>query len=412
MRNRPRLSRVVWASIGLCAWMPAFGQDNKDDIIQKLISRVGALEREVAALKQATPPAEQIVAPAQETRVPAETAIPTDAAEPVASSEKRFTFHAYADVGFVRNEDGTPVKRFALGELDVFASARITPKLTALVEVVFETENQPYISIVPINVDRVLLQYRPSEFFNLDIGSYRTAIGYYNTAYPRGSWFQTPLTRPTLFAFEDDAGFLPLHNTGVSANGHLPSGGLGLQYVIEVGNSRNYGHDAVTQFDNSQHGAFNVALSARPPSLPGFQAGFSFYRDRFNPLEGFTTDRSVWTAHAVYQANRVEFLNEVVLAKFQRTNFGWGHAQGFYSQVAYRIGSNWSPYVRFEDLNSYGRGVVGLAVREAVPWRTSILGGLRYDVNETVALKFELGRQDYLGQPAWVRAAMQVAFSF
>jgi hypothetical protein len=47
-----------------------------------------------------------------------------------------------------------------------------------------------------------------------------------------------------------------------------------------------------------------------------------------------------------------------------------------------------------------------------VPWRTNILGGLRYDVNEAVALKFELGREDYLGQPAWVRAAMQVAFTF
>jgi hypothetical protein len=215
-----------------------------------------------------------------------------------------------------------------------------------------------------------------------------------------------------LFVFEDDGGFLPLHNTGVSANGRLPSGGLRLQYVVEVGNSRNYAEDIRTGFDNMQHGAFNVALWARPRVFPGFQAGFSFYRDRFSPLEGVATDRSVWTAHAVYQANRIEFLNEVVLAKFQRTNLGWGDAQGFYSQLAYRIGSSWSPYVRFEDLNSYGRGLVGSSVRQAVPWRTNILGGLRYDVNEAVALKFELGREDYLGQPAWVRAAMQVAFTF
>ena len=34
------------------------------------------------------------------------------------------------------------------------------------------------------------------------------------------------------------------------------------------------------------------------------------------------------------------------------------------------------------------------------------------DTGEAVALKFELGRADYLGQPAWVHAAMQVAFRF
>ncbi|HEX4593420.1 MAG TPA: hypothetical protein VH157_04050, partial [Bryobacteraceae bacterium] len=79
---------------------------------------------------------------------------------------------------------------------------------------------------------------------------------------------------------------------------------------------------------------------------------------------------------------------------------------------AYRIGSSWSPYLRFEDMNSYGHGLLGSTVRQALPWRTSVGGGLRYDLSEAVALKFELGRQDYLGQPAWVQAAMQIAFTF
>jgi hypothetical protein len=411
MRKQPRRRFTGWAAICMFACVPAIGQETKDDIIQKLISRVEALEREVASLKPPAAPDPVIAMPPREP-VPIVAVIPADTSEPAAVSEKRYTFHAYADVGFARNEDGTSVKHFELGELDLFASVRITPKLTALAEVVFETENQTSISHVPINVDRVLLQYRPSQFFNLDIGSYRTAIGYYNTAYPRGSWFGTALTRPKLFAFEDDAGFLPLHNTGLSANGSLPSGALGLRYVVEVGNSRNFGEDIEAGFDNTQHAAFNVALTARPRGFPGFQAGFSFYRDLLSPPGGVTVDRSVWTAHGIYQANRIEFLNEVVLMKFQRTKLGWGDAPGFYSQLAYRVGSSWSPYVRFEDLNSFGRGVAGLAVQQAVPRHTSILGGLRYDVNEAVALKFELGREDYHGQPAWVRAAMQVAFSF
>jgi hypothetical protein len=420
MRKQPRLRYFVWTVLGLCLWMPAFGQDSKDDIIQKLISRVEALEREVAALKPgatpqqtvATAPPEQAPAPPPQAPVAVEAVAPADAAEPFPTGENRFTLHAYGDIGFLRNPDGSSIKRFALGELDVFASARITPKLSALVEAVFETDNQLYVSTVPINVERLLLQYRQNDFFNVDIGSYRTAIGYYNTAFLRGAWFQTALTRPKLFVFEDDGGFLPLHNTGVSVNGLLPSGGLGLRYVVEVGNSRNYGQGIRTGLDIADHSAFNVALTARPPALPGFQTGFSFYRDQFSPFEGAWINRSVWTGHAVYQAKRIEFLNEVVLAKFARADLGWGNAQGFYSQLAYRMGSSWTPYVRFEDLNSYGRGPAGDSVRQYMPWRTIVVSGLRYDITEAVAFKFEIGRADYLGQPAWVQAAMQVAFRF
>jgi hypothetical protein len=420
MRNQRRLRHLGWAAIiWMSAGLPAFGQDSKDDIIEKLISRVEALEREVAALKRAAPP-EQILAepqpqPVEAAAMPAAmeqpAAIPADASEPVPASEKRFIFQGYADVDFLRNPDGSSIKQFEVGELDLFATARITPKLTALVEAVFETDRQVNVGNVPLNLERVLLQYKRSELFNLDMGSYRTAIGYYNTAYLRGAWFQTALTRPMLFLFEDDGGFLPLHNTGVSANGLLPSGGLGLRYVVEVGNSRNYG-GVTPEFDVTHHSAFNVALAARPHALPGFETGFSYYRDQYTPVQGLTAGRSVWTAHAVYQANRIEFLNEVVLAKFQRPNSGWGTAQGFYSQLAYRIGSSWSPYFRFEDMNSYGRGLLGSTVQLAAPWRTIITGGLRYDLNEAIALKFELGRDNSLGQPAWVQAAMQIAFRF
>jgi hypothetical protein len=341
-----------------------------------------------------------------------EAAIPADAAEPGTANENRFTLHVYGDIGFLRNPDGSSVKRFALGELDLFATARITPKLSALVETVFETDNQLYVSSVPINVERLLLQYRHNEFFNVDVGSYRTSIGFYNTAFLRGAWFQTALTRPKLFVFEDDGGFLPLHNTGVSVNGSLPSGGLGLRYVVEAGNSRNYAQGVRTGLDIADHSGFNVALTARPRVLPGFQTGFSFYRDRFSPFEGAWIHRSVWTGHAVYQAGRIEFLNEVILAKFDRPDLGWGNAQGFYSQFAYRMGSSWIPYVRFEDLNSYGRGAAGDSVRQYMPWRTIVVSGLRYDISEAVALKFEIGQANYLGQPAWIQAAMQVAFRF
>jgi hypothetical protein len=115
--------------------------------------------------------------------------------------------------------------------------------------------------------------------------------------------------------------------------------------------------------------------------------------------------RSVWTAHAVYQANRFEFLNEAILARFSESGLGHGNVAGF-SQLAYRVASDWTPYLRFDYANVYGDGQVAAYAPQFVPWRTVFSGGLRYDMTEAVALKFELGRETDRFRPAWIRAAL------
>jgi hypothetical protein len=419
--NAPTVIRCVLAAAVICAAPKhILGQERQDEIIiQKLLGRVEALEREVAALKQTAlaPSQARQVQPAPSDLAPVaaapqqDTTVTADLPEPEPVEPPEYTFHGYADTGFLRNEDGLSDKRFNLGEIDFFATARISPKLNALVEVVLETDNQLQVAQVPLNLERLLLQYRENKYFNLDIGSYRTAVGFYNTTL-RGSWLQTALTRPAIFTFEDDGGFLPLHNVGLSANGIVPSGNLGLHYVAEVGSSRNYAQSGRTGLDLEQNAAVNVALYARPHIIPGFQIGVSSYHDRFSPAPGPTLARSVWTAHAVYQANRFEFLNEVVLARFREPRLGYGDVPGFYSQLGYRLGSNWTPYARYDWANIYGRGQVAQYTTQYVPWRTVFSGGIRYDLTESLALKFELGRETSPLQLPWIRAALQVAFTF
>jgi len=402
---------VALAAFLLAGARPAPAQDNqdsKDALIQQLLSRVEALEREVALLKHspAAESPETAIAPASPA---AERTTAAGDSEPAESG--RFNFKGYADVSFLRNDTGDSTKRFALGEIDLFATERISDHVTALMETVLETDAQQTVGVVPVNVERLLLQYRGNDFFNLDMGSYRTAIGYYSTAYLRGSWLQTALSRPKMFLDEDDGGPLPLHNTGLSANGGIPSGGLGLHYIVEVGSSRNYGDNGRTAINFSQNEALNVAVYARPPSIPGLEAGFSGYRDSFSPEQGAFLNRSVWTAHVVYQANRIEFLNEGVLTNFRDRSGGHASVPAFYSQLAYGIGRNWRPYFRYEYMNSNGTGSESVAHRY-IPWRTVTLGGVRYDITDSVALKFELGREtNWLVSP-WIRAAAQVAFTF
>jgi len=387
---------------------PLFAQAaDKDEIIQKLLDRVDALEREVAALQKAqVQPAPAVSQPAPQPTIENTTVAPADNAS-------RFTFHSYADAGFLRNENGNDTKKFSLGEIDLFATSRISTHFTALMEVAFETNSQALVADVPIDVERLLLQYRGSDFFNADIGSYRTALGYYSTAFLRGSWLQTAISRPKMFNFEDDGGFLPLHATGVSINGRLPSGSINLHYVVEMGSSRNYGNTSGLGLEPSFNNATNLALSSQPRGIPGLEIGFSTYHDRYSPVAGFWLNRSVWMVHFVYVRGRVEFLNEGLFIGTHDQLGGVGTGLGFYSQIAYRIASSWKPYARVEYLNAYGTGDESPSIsRQYSPWQTVYTGGVRYDLTENVALKAEVGREtDYL-RPSFISSAIQLAFTF
>jgi len=415
------LSRFVFGLALFCAAGPVFGQaTDKDEIIQKLLERVDALEREVAALEKAqVQPATAASQPAPQPAVEnAAVENTTPAAADIAAgadNASRFTFHGYADAGFLRNEDGDSTKKFALGEIDLFATGRISPHFSALMEVALETDSQQLVADVPINVERLLLQYRGNDFFNADIGSYRTAIGYYSTAYLRGSWLQTAISRPKMFTFEDEGGFLPLHAVGVSTNGKIPSGDLNLHYVLEVGSSRNYGDTAGLPLASSFNSATNLAIFSQPRSVPGLDLGFSAYHDQYSPLAGALLPRSVWMVHVVYVNGRLEFLNEGLrIGEREREgSLGSGVGLGFYSQIAYRMASSWRPYARVEYLNVYGNGVLGTPIlRQYVPWETVFTGGIRYDLTENVALKAEMGRESDYMRPSFISSAIQLAFTF
>jgi hypothetical protein len=336
-----------------------------------------------------------------------------DATQP--DNASRFNFHGYADVDFERNVDGTSTKKFDLGEIDLFGTERLSPRWTALMELVFETDAQQLVASVPVNVERLLLQYRGNDFFNVDIGSFRTAIGYYSTAYLRGAWLQTAISRPRMFEFEDQGGFLPLHAVGVSVNGSIPSGDLDLHYVLEGGSSRNYGDTAgIPLVDSSFNRAINLAVYSQPRGVPGLEIGFSTYHDLLSPLAGVQLDRSLWMVHFVYVRGRVEFLNEGLLWGLQRSGQSLGSVTGlgFYSQIAYRIASSWKPYARVEYMNLSGAGLVDTEAHLYIPWKTVYTGGVRYDLTESVALKFELAREtDYL-RSGYISAAAQLAFTF
>jgi len=309
---------------------------------------------------------------------------------------------------------------FSLGQLDLFITSDMSDQFKFLSEVVFEAgpDNIYNVQVGPensfsVDVERYLLQYSFNDYFNLAIGRGHTAIGYYNTAYHHSTWLQTTTARPFLFEFEDRGGILPIHIVGASASGRVPSGGLGLHYVAEIGNGRESRNplqqEPVQNEISDQNGkAFNIELFTRPEAWQGFQTGVSFYHDRLTPTGLPKIAESILAAHAILIRPKYEWLSEALLDRHAEAGTPYVfNTPGFYSQVSRQINSC-RPYFRYEYVNVPSNE----PVFPDVALRHGPIGGIRYDPNESVALKFEYQYTFLRNQPGVHGLTGQVGFTF
>jgi hypothetical protein len=319
----------------------------------------------------------------------------------------RMEIQGFADVNFrASNQKGT-TNSFSLGQLDLFMTSRLSEKFSVLGELIVEAGQDNRFTF---EIHRLLLRYAPNDYVNLSAGRYHTAIGFYNTAYHHGSWFQTAVNRPFIFAFESKGGILPLHNVGVSATGRIPSGSLGLRYIAEVGNGRASRSrlDAAVQtaVDDNNGKSFNLGLFARPKSLPGFQTGFSFYRDSLTPAGAERVGQSIMAGHVVYQNRLYEVLNEAVVVRHERGGRVF-YTPGLYTQFSRRFG-DLRPYARYQYVNVPADD----PVYPEVGRRNGPSVGVRYDVSEYAAFKAQYDRTQRRRQSPIDELLLQFAFTF
>jgi hypothetical protein len=259
----------------------------------------------------------------------------------------------------------------------------------------------------------MVLQYSRNDYFNLAIGRYHTAIGYYNTAYHHSTWFQTATGRPFLFQFEDRGGILPIHSVGVSASGQIPSGWMGLHYVAEVGNgraSRSPFEDEPVQnvVDDQNRKAFNLALFARPEAVRGLQTGFSIYRDVLAPNGQARIGETILAVHAVYIQSNFEWLNEGVVIRHAPEGLARVfNTPGFYTQISRGFGA-YRPYFRYQYVNASDHEPIFPDVAR----RQGPSVGIRFDASESVALKLQYDYTSIRNHQAISALAMQVGFTF
>jgi TolA-binding protein len=313
----------------------------------------------------------------------------------------------FADVDYRASTQKGTTNSFALGQLDLFITSKLSEKFSVLSELILEANQQNEFSI---EVHRLLLKYQPNDYFSLSAGRYHTAIGYYNTAYHHGSWFQTAADRPFIFAFESRGGILPLHNVGFSITGRIPNAPFGLHYIAEVGNGRasrsRLDHPVQSVVDENNGKAYNLGMFARPSKIPGFQTGVSVYHDQLTPGGLPKIRQTIMAGYVVYQNPRYEFLNELVVLRHD-LNGRVFQTPGFYSQVARRFG-NAKPYFRYQYVNVPSDDPIFPEVGR----RNGPSLGLRYDLTDFAAFKAQFDRTQRRGFDTFNDFILQLAFTF
>ena len=258
-----KLSRVIGLAACLALTNSAGAQDATNAVspedVKQLLRRIDQLEAKVKQLeqKQAAPAP---VAPAPAPAPPPPEPSPTVDMPTVNEVAPRLKMVVFGDVGaggYTHVPD-----TFEFGSLDLFMRARLSDKVSVLGEVLFTAENDN--SISP-DVERLLLQYRQNDYFTASIGRMHTSVGYYNTAFNKGEFLETTTDRPFMYAFDDEGGVLPMQDIGVNVTGKIPSGKLGLNYVAELGNGRDWSpteEPAQNNQDRNNSKAINGACSS------------------------------------------------------------------------------------------------------------------------------------------------------
>lgn len=303
----------------------------------------------------------------------------------------------YTDINFDVGKNANPLiypsgapgyKGFQLGEFDLFMSSKLSDHLSVIGELVIGTDATNYWGI---DMERVQLTYRANRYLEVSAGRYHTAIGYYNTMFHHGSWFQTATGRPFMYYFEDSGGLLPVHNVGVTTTGLVPgTKRVGLHWIAEVGNGRSSSltGEPVQNFASDRSGkSVNFAAFVKPEFLEGLQIGGGRYYDVLNPAGIGPVHQSIYSAYAVYNNNKWEWLNEAVVLRDRVASGRIFESPMAYTQLSRRLGQV-QPYFRYQFVNAISGDP--LNVFQGRYQGPSF--GIRRDLSAYAALKFQYNR--------------------
>lgn len=448
MPNRPLAcvrSAALAASLFLTLAVLPLSADvapSSPDAMANLQRQLAAVEQQLASLQSQLSALQAKQSAMAAAPAPTPSAAPAAAAAPAPEAAAAdsgptyplLNFHGFGDFeyDYSSNRNQFP-NLFHVGEIDFYITSQISEQASILSENVISADST--FNNWNVEAERLLFDYRFNPYFNLVAGRFHTELGYYNTAYHHGTWFQLDTHRPWFLEFEDSGGILPVHMVGVSVDGDIPSSNLNLHYYVQVGNGRSYSPSTSpanpTQADEVAGGrkAVNVEITAKPAGLPGWKFGVGGYHDVVQPQdvtsalgqEGFdvalvntpSAAETIGEAFATYIDGDWTFLTEAFEIDHKPTGGTDHRTTATYAELGRKFGA-WTPYARYTYVNSPTSDPVYTLIQTA-GLRYGPTLGLRFDFTDYACLKLQYEHNTEVNEQETAPiddVAFQVGFTF
>ena len=321
-------------------------------------------------------------------------------------------FGAFGDVGYQGTSENNTADSFVQGQFDLYGTQQIDPKTRAFVEIVFEDGGDGYV----LDLERLNLTREISSNFSLSLGRYHTPIGYWNTAYHHGALIQDTVLRPTFLDFEDGNGaILPMHLIGLMGMGKVPSSAGELNYSLMLGNRSSLNTNGFTApgfarteidvnnvADKSDQKMFGARLVFKSSRIPLEVGVFGLHNPIAESGAGAGAAaasvgseliaQTVYGGHFRYATPRFDVMGETYsLSNDDKAgNTGKHKAAAYYVQFGYRTTDTVKLIYRFEDVDFVAADPYFQYL--GTPEGSRHVVDLRYDIDDTNALKFEIVR--------------------
>jgi len=337
----------------------------------------------------------------------------------------------FADVDWYNSSEKDTANSFYQGQLDLYATQQIDPATRVFMELVFEAGGD---NAYGVDVERLNISRQLTENFSVAWGRFHTPIGYWNTAYHHGALIQPTILRPTFLDFEDGSGAIfPTHIIGIMADGKMTAAGGEWEYMLGMGNGSSINTDGfgspgyggseidVHNVQDSQDKKMYVGELVYKLSKVPAQFGLFALHDPFSesgtastvaPVNNSLVTMQMWGVYARYAAHRFDFTAESynIKNKDLAGNAGSNKSAAWYVQLGYHVTDKFTPYYRFEDVDYLVNDPYYQYL--GTPEGSRHVLDLRYDLDDTNALKFEVTRFEPVqaGMDSYNTVALQWSF--
>lgn len=370
--------------------------DQSIRMIEALAARVKELEAKQAGAPADAAPAEAARLQAVEQQVnQIETA---NAAHQ--SDDTGLAVHGFSDINIGNHNPFHPKEEGAsLDNLNLYLTPRLGDKWLSLFELTFEVD---YAGEVGVDIERGQVGYQFSDAATVWVGRFHTPYGYVNTALHHGVWLNDSLRRPAFLMFEDQGGVLPAHTVGAWLTGGARGEGGKVLYDVFAGNGQQIIEGLIDmRSGGNEHGKLiyggRLGYQWTSGPLEGLTVGVNAFDSKISDdrMPEDLTEVRVAGAFAVYDTDAWEVLSEAYWFNDVDVYQGLGthRSQAYFAQVGYRL-PNFVPYARYERAHLdqtdqyFSQQMAGGSY-----YRTA--AGLRHDLNEKIAIKFEVANTHY-----------------